>query len=99
MTKAWLDGRMQLEMNSSYDDVYTAEDHEAWVQGRKDLENGDAVDGEVFLSSLLAAQMYTYKFSKQVQKFLKKRDKRFLRLFYQKVQIMTMDPFDSCLDI
>jgi len=48
MTQAWLEWRIKLgfipTVPITHDDVYTAEDHEARVQGRKDLENGDAVD-------------------------------------------------------
>ena len=56
LTQAWLDGQMQLGMQPVLrDDVYTKEDHQAWLEWQEDLKNGDAVDGEVYLSSLLGS--------------------------------------------
>ena len=43
--------------------------------------------------------MYTYKFSKQVQKFLKKRNRKFLIQFQKKIEILIIDPFDTRLDV
>ena len=43
--------------------------------------------------------VYTYILSKNVQKFLRKRDKVFLRLLLEKLEIMMQNPFDSRLDV
>jgi len=43
--------------------------------------------------------MYTYRFTKQVEKFLEKQDKNFLKLFLEKLGVLMRSPFDNNLDI
>ncbi len=43
--------------------------------------------------------MYSYKFTKQVEKFLSKQDKNFLLNLYKKLDILVIDPFNNRLDI
>ena len=43
--------------------------------------------------------MYTYTFTKQVEKFLEKQNADFIHNFTQKVEILSQDPFGSHLDI
>ena len=43
--------------------------------------------------------MYQYKFTKQVEKFLEKQDKSFLKLFLEKLEILVQNPFENSLDI
>ena len=43
--------------------------------------------------------MYHFKFSKKVQKFLEKRDKKFLILFQEKIEELVESPFENFLDI
>lgn len=43
--------------------------------------------------------MYSYKFTRQVEKFLEKQDKGFLRIFFDKMEILSEDPYQNSLDI
>ncbi len=43
--------------------------------------------------------MYRYVLAKAVKKFLKKRSKKFLLNFQEKIHILKKDPFDSQLDV
>jgi mRNA interferase RelE/StbE len=43
--------------------------------------------------------VYNYKLSKQVQKFLFKKDKNFVVSFYNNVDIISINPFNNNLDI
>jgi mRNA-degrading endonuclease RelE of RelBE toxin-antitoxin system len=43
--------------------------------------------------------MYSYKFTKQVEKFLEKQSKDFLLNFKEKLNILKENPFNNSLDI
>ncbi|MDR1987701.1 MAG: hypothetical protein LBQ24_02865 [Candidatus Peribacteria bacterium] len=43
--------------------------------------------------------MYSYKFTKSVEKFLEKQDKDFLLRFKSKLDILVKNPFNNNLDI
>ncbi len=43
--------------------------------------------------------MYEVKISKKVYKFLEKRDKKFLEKFYESLNILRKNPFDTELDV
>jgi mRNA interferase RelE/StbE len=43
--------------------------------------------------------MYHYKFTRQVVKFLEKQDKHFLGIFFNKMEILSKDPYQNSLDI
>ena len=44
-------------------------------------------------------EVYSYKFTKKVEKFLNKQDKKFLKLFFDKLEILILNPFDNDLDV
>lgn len=54
LADAWLDDKVKFGMYTCSELVESPKDYEARAQWRKDLANGDAVDGKEFLSSLLA---------------------------------------------
>jgi len=43
--------------------------------------------------------MYKYKFSKEVQKFLKNRELKFVEKVYMSFEELSLKPFDNNLDI
>ena len=43
--------------------------------------------------------MYSYRFTKQVEKFLEKQNKDFLVLFSEKLEILIQNPYENNLDI
>ncbi len=43
--------------------------------------------------------MYRYSFSKEVQKFLKNRELKFVEKVYMNFELLSVDPFDNNLDI